>query len=35
MLSIIDVLTIILAITLFGNQEGTLDSNMYGALIRL
>lgn len=35
MLSIIDVLTIILVKTLFDNQEGTLDSNMYGALIRL
>ena len=35
MLSIIDVLTIILANTLFDNQEGTLDSIMYGALIRL
>lgn len=35
MLSIIDVFTIILAKTLFDNQEGTLDSNMYGALVRL
>ena len=35
MLSIIDVLTIILVKTLFDNQEGTLDSIMYGALVKL